>query len=556
MNRFYLSTLFLAGFLVVAGCSIPKLPNFGLPRVPHLFDGDENSVSIKHIAEELCATKSGSTKEQISRVSTVVKLHEFFSNLAEDTKLSDCGKRYNEVLTSLQNLVSVSNENVCSDDKIDLIEDFHRNFISANREDVKQRAADGREAAPEVLRLFFMHYALEISAICKRGLITNIEWDLHDKVKKSDFDFGGHTVLNELMAKMSASFSPVTAINDYDDVLLIWDMVEDDAEEEVDELTGEPVRLLIKAKRVDQIKRVQEKCRCKFRPFYEKLIMPIINLVDIGYSYTGERFERELHELRVNPLVRRWYGVTQICEAILPIRFYQDDKLAERELVIISREEEVVIKEQLAGNIDHTGQVCSGSELKYEPTTNSMVGIDKLESVETIEAQELVYDVNLKVTVRERAIKRAHHRLLKNIQDKEAEHLYYSHRKEEVDGGEVKVSDGNPAEPEVGEEEFVKEGLQERLSEQLKGMSDEEILAMEGAIGTRKRIIKRNKQRPRAGDVNLLQVQNKQVLSYQHTKSWSEMFDGFLDKFAPRKRNIILFGSILIGILVLVLVVA
>lgn len=523
--------------------------------MPRLFDSDENQVSIEHVAEGLCADKSGSsTKEQISRVSTILKLHNYLVNQTHpDIKLIDCSKRYGNILADLRDIVERSNDNVCSDEKIYLIDEFHRNYISTARDDIKLRYAEVKQAAPEVLRLFFMHYAMEVSAICKRGLITNIEWDLQDKHDEDEFDFESETFFNKLMEKMSTSFSPVTAVNDYDDALLIWDLVQHNGNEETDPLTGESVKLYVKTNQIEQIKQIQERCRCRFRPFYDKLIMPIISLSDMGYSCSGERFERELGELKTNKLVNRWYGITQVCEAILPIKFYQDSSLQEHETVIISKDEAQLLNKERSDDTT-ANKICR--PVQYEPTTNSISGVDKLDSVETVEAQELVQDVSLKTSVKERAIKRAYRRLIKNIKEKKTNKVYYSHKVQPQVAAIKEVKTTEKQSDPADKHGFVKVELQHKLGQQLDRLSDEELLSLEGAFGRKGGLIKRHKRGPRPGDVNLLQLQRDQVLSYEHTKSLSDIISGWIDEISPSRRTIMVFGALVLGALILGIVLA
>ena len=68
-------------------------------------------------------------------------------------------------------------------------------------------------------------------------------------------------------------------------------------------------------------------CRNKFKPFYDKLIMPLIKLSNLGYNYQGELLVHELEELRSNKLVRRWYNIVQVCEAFASIEIFEDPEI-------------------------------------------------------------------------------------------------------------------------------------------------------------------------------------------------------------------------------------
>lgn len=529
---------FLGIFLISLTLSIAQTLAW-VYKAPKVIDSEVvSSENIKSIAQEVC---SGSQEKQISRISSIIKLVDYFDNLSQtaDEELADCGQRYNNSLHDLRDVIKASEDNVCSDEKLSLIEDFHHKYISTVAQDVSNRETNPDTSV--ILKLFFMNYAMEVSDICKKSLINNLEWDLKDKFSEDDYKFGGDTCLDMITKAFTRLFKPVDSVKDYDDVLLVNDLIQSSifsmnsaeiADEGLNPENGEPVRLLIKAKNVKQIKMMQEKCHYKFKPIYEKLILPIVRLSDIGYTYNGQQFQKELEELRENKMVKRWYSITQLCELILPIQFFQDESLGSKETVLITKEE----AEQLS-SLKQTEKIDSEraqTKIEYAPTTNSIKGLDKLETVENSEVQITIKHLKSNLSSRDRAINRALVRIAQNLKQSGELKLSFSHKETCKRLADDFSSCSN---------NYVKEDMG-KMVHSLADMSEDDLLMLEGSA-PRVRGIVRNKGRQRKGP-DPIKVNNYQEQLYMHTKSWSQIFDEWhtflLDNFTPKRRYILIFG--------------
>lgn len=530
----------------------------------------DNPVDIESIAQVLCKT-TVSRDQQVSRISTVNKLAEYFENLQPDDKLFECKQQHEEALMKLNHLVHASNTNVCSNEKISMIEDYHALFVSTNLDDVGARAKDNRNEAPRLLRRFFMHYALEISAICKRSLINNLEWDL--KQKFSDIDdlepSGEHTTpFGYLFNGAIEKFAQFYSVNDFDDVVLFWDLIEDSLlnkkdenlqfdkiNDEYDAKTGEPVRLRVKIRSNNHVKKIQQNCHNKYKPIYEKLILPIIRLANLGYSNNGEQFQVELEELRNNANVKHWYGITHLCEAILPMKFYQDTNLSPNALVIITKTEANQLDEQQNDDATGVDDYTYVMRLHYEPDTNSMERIDELELVKSVETQTLVDRVKSNLSARDRAIRRAKNVVLRNLRKQlrlSTANFFFS-----------KPVAPSPTETTPGSSgAYVNEDIVDKYNKSL-DLSDEELLSMNGGLAPKKVIanrhsmMERRKRRRRKGDVDMVKEMRANALSYRRTKTWSEIFDGwfsFAKVLQPSRTALLLFGGFILFVLFILLI--
>lgn len=461
-----------------------------------------SSDELESLIKLLCESKE-SKDELVSRISTVVKLAEHFEEQLHDDRLTECRLKYSESIKELKEVVTLSSKNVCSEEKVSLIDKFHRKYISTVPAPDNELRIDEQvvaNEAPYLLRLFFMHYAMEVSAICKRNLINNLEWELGDEFTEEDYEFGSNRgVLSRIVTNLNNYFSSNEAVNNYEDVILIWDLIQGDMLDEsskelknaanvcVDKSTGEPVKLILKARYVVNVKMMQQKCSRKFRPVYETLILPIIRLSDLGYSSKGEQFSKEIEEFKKNRLVKIWYNLTQLCEAILPIKFVHDKSLREHQAVIITKEEADFLEQQQPVEAKSQEPV-----FEYTPTTNSMLRIDKLDSVSTAEARNLVNKVKLNVDSRDRALRRTLLKVIRNLRTSNFSYLFISYKAQirkilQDDSLTKKVPDGESS------KRFVKKDIQDVLIESLADMSEFELLKLEGAmrrepIGKKRRI--------------------------------------------------------------------
>ena len=540
---------------------------------PQLVDSNKDQLDIEAIAQAVCGTQNGSSK-QISRISTIGRLAAYLEELPDQHKLAKCRDQYLESVFNLRDLVAFSNQNVCSDEKIAAIGNFHQRYVStAREEDSPERV--GRSQAPRILKLFFMHYAVEVSTICKRTLIHNLEWDLEDKVSAKDFEL----VNAESLEKLVRLGNFFTSKEGYEDVVLVWDLIDESyfaymnpklqdlGYESVDQITGEPIKLLLKVRQASQWWTIQHLCRKKFRPIYSKLILPVVRLANMGYSCTGEQFARELAEHKQSKLVSQWYTMTQICEALLPIQFFQHDSVGADQVAIITKEEASLLRYlQNKEGLPPRELGANFERVEYEPSTNSMVGVDKLESVETSEAQHFVSKINSNLSARDRAMKRAVKRILstlKTLLKAKTSKIFLSRKIAQQPSGqtlaEAKAEAGAGAG--AGAEtssaatsgDFEMEDIQQVFSKSLEGLSESEMLKLEGAAP---RHIERARRRRRPGDIDGEKANRANAISYRRTKSWSEIFAGWresLSILAPNRLTLLICGSIVIFLLFMVI---
>lgn len=347
--------------------------------------------SIEEIAKTVCDERQN-VKHQIGRISTIRSLADFM-NLKKDGEFKSCTDEYLDSINRLKDVVSVSNENVCSDPKLSLLENFHHDYIATNEDDPSKKPK-----IPKLLATFFMHYAIQVGITCRVNVIENLDLDMEYFYDTNSPVGGQERYFEKLLNGIVAKFTPLSSIQNSGDVILVWDLIEDSPmakeypmimEPETDSQTGEPVRLLVKTKYTNYVSFMKEQCRTKFRPVYEKLILPMVRISKLGYSVLVPQYERKLSLLSTDFTVKRWYGVTQFCEAILPIQFYKDNSLQPSEFIMISPEEASKLESPV---------VKMEKVSRYEPKTNSLAHLDEIPLVSYLEIQNLVKSLQDKLS--------------------------------------------------------------------------------------------------------------------------------------------------------------
>lgn len=377
---------------------------------------DEESPSIRAIVKVVCKN-SDTDSQQISRISTIIKLREFFEsvhNKNEKTKVLNCTKTYRDSLLDLVKVLSASNRNVCSDEKVDLIRDYHRKYISESVDDVSKR----QSAIPKILKLFFIQYAFQVSATCKYNVVRN----LNSQASRLDGIESSLSLplLKSVLSELSEYINPVESVQDFDDILLAWDSVLLDGPADTDPITKEPIRLYLKVRDVNKMIELQTRCRNTLEPVYKKLIMPVVRLADCGYSADSPLIDLEHSRLTSglkSDSVKLWYSVAQVCEALKPIKFLSDSKLFDDEVERIDRVEG---RERLAAELKNSAGISTGKEsqydrIDYEPKSNSMEDFDKL-PVEWDYSQKMLHSIDLEEDIIDRALRRALDIKSKNVE--------------------------------------------------------------------------------------------------------------------------------------------
>lgn len=559
----YAKEVLLAALLCVQALQLAG-STFNQAKPVNVIDSSD-SFSIESVAAAICLP-SYDDATLISRVTTIGKLIEYFDQevTSEEHDLYDCKQRNMAALDLLHEVLTESNQNVCSDQKLDAIEHFYERFVSTHKDIVNYRLEESLELAHPMLRLFFHHYVMEVEITCKKSLISNIEWDLKDKfgddISKKLLELTGtnkddQSEVEDTLVGSLKKFSNLLAVHKYDDPLMVWELIltalsnimpdKDAIGDEYDPITGEPIRLFLKVQSARTLNLIKNTCHYSFKPIYEQLIMPAIRLSNLGYSTPAEELEVELGELGNNELVKRWYSLTQLCEAVLPVKFYEDPSLEPKQLILISKEE-AMQRDQMAAS-DCNGPAEPRQPIEYEPDTNSLAHLDKIESVESETYRKLAANMQTNLKARARFTTSTFVRLTKIAHKMIKEWVSLS----------VSEKATKLANPKSSEKEnvFVQKELGEELGKELNSYSEQDLLRMNGAsrpmksranaqgIGVRRQMTRGSRPLPQSIEV------------HRYAKTWSEIFSGLteiLKALAPTRIQILWVGGLILLVLAMI----
>lgn len=302
---------------------------------------------------------------------------------------------YRDSLVDLDELLAVVQSGETPNmDFIKMVQSYHEKYIADEHNQIKSNI-------PVALRQFFISLCFQISAEFKINLINNLELDSKQFIEQTDYDLIG--VLDEFGATLSDSESE---INDFDDLIVVEDLNRAAGLEQQRE-----TKLMIKVKTSEFLRKLIRTCNNKFKPIYDKLILPLIGLSNMGYNYQGELLKVELEELKRNPLAKRWYVIVQTCETFKTIDIYEasesfteDDRQA---FVFIQRDE----AEELRKNQKALLYNESEEPIDYHPKASHN---DQLWITDQKELQKLVSKYRASATEADRI----RHKLLKKLMNR------------------------------------------------------------------------------------------------------------------------------------------
>lgn len=543
-----------------------------------LLDSDESRFD--EIVELVCDAKhnqkANDESKQVSKFETIGKIYNYFASLPDGHKHSECHGKYFESIRSLNDVVQKSNSNVCSDQKITLIENFHNKFVSLARNHIEQH-----QAVPHLLRSFFMLYSMEISMMCKRTLINNLEWDVARKfpglLELYNLDTLDGERVGELFNGAVLLLMDAFDSKNFDDIILLWPLIEDSYlaqrtdellspggaifEEFDEQLPGQALRLLVKTRSAQVMNNFRRACYQKYKPIYGELIMPIVRLSNLGYTNNGDEFERELAELRQSELVKRWYKLTQLCEAALPVKFYEDSSLHSNELIMITKHEAQQLETNNVTYIPDNQQQM----INYKPTTNGLLGRRSLEHVHSSEIRKMIRRIKLNESSKDQIRSRAMSHLIRYaVRSLKGNFRKIFLSKEVATSNKIRLESNQDSST---KNERSIEINTHKIEQDLSSMSDEDLMQLCGAS---KRLVKgdcgadstrgvaKRRIRRRKGDRDLIYEIRARELSYTHTKSWNEIVTEWaksLSVLAPSRMQLVVFGTIVVGLLVALMAV-
>lgn len=248
-----------------------------------------------------------------------------------------CPDRYMASLFELSAILSLKREQLCNERSFEMFRDYHFRFIAPLRhlnkrpsqyeplptEIVREQLHPEPRRytvqidrhnqalmAPIAVRHFFLAFGLQLSSQCKRNLLQNLETDERKFLTADDFAvlmlFDKETPVGELL---SGDMERI----DFDSALYLPQLEGERAE--FSRLKQEQtVHLKTSASLDSSLFQLVTACQTKFKPIYDKLLMPVIKLSKLGYDYQGEGLSEPERAQLLGSKVKSWLGIVHVCE--------------------------------------------------------------------------------------------------------------------------------------------------------------------------------------------------------------------------------------------------
>lgn len=227
---------------------------------------------------------------------------------SQTTQLDSC-VRYKGSFDKLDDiLVAVQTGKICDLALVDKVRNYQRDFIAESN-------GKSGENIPQSLRRLFLALCFQIDAECKLNQISKLKDQVLPLFTGEDYN-----LIKYWEEHGSFLFDLSGQIKDFDDILLPEDV--DKIAESGDFATG-PGGFAIMVKADGRMRDLLQDCKYKFKPFYAKLITPLVKLSNLGFNFQGEILANQLEELRQSKVIKRCYNIVLTCETFKDVKVYE-----------------------------------------------------------------------------------------------------------------------------------------------------------------------------------------------------------------------------------------
>ena len=243
---------------------------------------------------------------------------------------------YLAALYELDPILKIKRDNLCGNKSIDLIRDYHFRFIQpfrrSNRKPTKgeplprdlvkeQLFPEPRKytvevddynhslIAPIAVRHFFLKLVLQISKHCKQTMVANLLADTGELLEDEHRDMMKLFEKDQVYGRVLGDEYDGL---DFDTVLYIPELdgvkkgVQPESKERELPTDGSKDAALYK---------IVRSCQMRFKPIYDKLIMPIVRLSKLGYDYlNSDAFEHDHATFLNSGRLNVWLAIVHTCE--------------------------------------------------------------------------------------------------------------------------------------------------------------------------------------------------------------------------------------------------
>lgn len=207
-------------------------------------------------------------------------------------------------ISELDRLINDQAVNLCSQEKADQLLEYYSVFVTTEKYDY-----------PQALRKLFVAYGLKLSLVCRKQMIELVSRDSHTVLTSEDYE-----QINKLTGGESALGQLLNDPRHYEDLTLPKYMIK--LLKLQGKATNDEKIYIQMGPTHGKIAWLQTICERRFRPFYDKLITPLLSLSSIGFNYKTKTDEAD-KDLQVNKEIYQWYRIVLMCESLSNIEILE-----------------------------------------------------------------------------------------------------------------------------------------------------------------------------------------------------------------------------------------
>lgn len=227
----------------------------------------------------------------------------------------ECSEHIVLALKQLKTLIYWNNFEPCSPKSIDSYKEYYMEFLDTSTEEKE------KNTLPSSLRIFALAYGMELSRFC-HARMANILLQIkpillaeHD-FKQVELFVGEGKVIDKLFC-LSA-----TQPNDF---ILPSDFYGPEMRDR---------KVALNKKTVPELKKLQTICRRRFKPMYDQLLMPVVQLAHLGFSSEHGELKNMYKKMYgdskglkdASKTVKMWSRIMFLCEGLENVVLKQSDE--------------------------------------------------------------------------------------------------------------------------------------------------------------------------------------------------------------------------------------
>lgn len=247
----------------------------------------------KNSLEKFCGLR-----KDASEVTTLSEVKSIIALLKDTDQGINCPSDVKSAILALESVIELGS--VCSEVAAQTIVGFWQDYVKAG--------SKFKAHLPRPLRRFFLAFGNQVSKVCKRTMIAELEKVSNEQgITEQDINI----VTESIKGNINDVFGADANIED----LLALIQAENKVRPEDDKATID-----MEPRQKKYFELIQERCVKKFKPIYDTLIVPVVRLTSIGMNYKSDLIDAELASFQQQKVFKDWFAAVLACQTVADYR--------------------------------------------------------------------------------------------------------------------------------------------------------------------------------------------------------------------------------------------